>query len=244
MAIGQRIEPAADNSIGFGIELAKCQVVEFLAHRMHAHAAGERRVDFQRLLGDTPARVDRHVVERAHVVQPVGELDEEHAHVGGDRQQKFAQVFRLLGFLGDQVELFEFGQSIDQRADVGSEQAVDLGAGGCGILNGVMQKRGGDGGVVELEVGQDGGHLDRVGKVRVARGAPLLAMRLHGVDIGAVEQGLVRIGIVAAHPFDQIVLPHHRRLTGLRWFFNYLGRRNNPIERRPGRRLLLHPRKI
>jgi hypothetical protein len=42
-------------------------------------------------------------------VQTVGELDEEHAHVGGDRQQQLAQVFRLLGFLGDQIEFFQLG---------------------------------------------------------------------------------------------------------------------------------------
>ena len=105
-----------------------------------------------------------------------------------------------------------------------------------------MQKRGGDGGVVEFEVGENRRHLDRVREVRVARGAPLLAMRLHGVDIGAVEQRFVGFGIVAAHPFDQVVLPHHRRLTGLRRLFNYLGQRNGPLERRPGGRLLLHPR--
>ena len=51
--------------------------------------------------------------------------------------------------------------------------------------------------------------LERVGKVRVAGGALLLAVRLHGVDIGAVEQRLVGVRVVAAHPLDQIVLPHH-----------------------------------
>ena len=242
VAVGERIEPAADHLVGLRIELAERQVVELLAHRMHAHAAGERRVDFQRLLGDAPARLDRHVVERAHVVQPVGELDQQHAHVGGDRQQQLAQVFRLLGFLGDEVELFQLGQAVDQRADVGPEQAVDLGARGRGILDGVVQKRRSDGGVVELEVGEDRRHLDRVGEIRVARGALLLAMRLHGVDIGAVEQRFVGVRIVGAHPFDQIVVPHHRRLAGLRRLFNDLRCRNGPLQRRPGGRLLLHPR--
>ncbi len=37
----------------------------------------------------------RHVVERAHVVQPVGELDEQHPDVGGDGEQELAEVFGL-----------------------------------------------------------------------------------------------------------------------------------------------------
>ena len=86
VAVGQRIEPATDHLTGFRIEFAERQVIELLAHRMHAHAAGERRIDFARLLGGAPARLDRHVVERTHVVQTVGELDQQHAHIGGDRQ--------------------------------------------------------------------------------------------------------------------------------------------------------------
>ena len=80
-----------------------------------------------------------------------------------------------------------------------------------GVLDRVVQQRGRDGGVVELEVGQDRGDFERMREIGIARGALLLAMRLHGVDIGAVEQRLVGVGVVAAHPLDQLVLPHHRR---------------------------------
>ncbi len=213
---------------------------------MHAHATGERRIDFQCLFGRALARFDRHVIERAHVVQPVGELDQQHAHVIGNRQQKPAQIFRLLGFLGDEIELLELGQSLDQRADVGTEQRVDLGARGCGILNGVMQKRRGDGCIVHFEVGENGRHLDRVGKIGIAGGAPLLAMGFHGVDISAVEQRLVSSGIVALDPLDQVILPHHaRRLFRLDWLFNGLRNRGHgPFQRRPGGGLLLHARQI
>ena len=86
----------------------------------------------------------RHVVERAHVVQPVGELDQQHAHVVGDREQQLAEVLRLLGLLGDEVELLELGQALDQRADVVAEQLVDLGARRLGVLDRVVQQRGRD----------------------------------------------------------------------------------------------------
>ena len=69
-----------------------------------------------------------------------------------------------------------------------------------GILDGVVQQRRRDGGVVELEVGQDRRDFERMGEIGVAGGALLLAMRLHGVDIGAVEQGLVGVRDCSAGP--------------------------------------------
>ncbi len=93
--------------------------------------------------------------------------------------------------------------------DVGAEDLVDLGARRRRVLDGVVEERGRNRRIVELEVGQDRRDLERMGEIRIARGAPLLAVRLHGVDIGAVEQVLVGVRIVTPHPLDQIVLPHH-----------------------------------
>ena len=244
----ERVKPPADHRVRFGIEFAECQILELLAHLVHAHAPGERSVDVERLLGAAPARLGRHVRERAHVVQPVRELDQQHPHVVRDRQQQLAQVLRLLGFLGDEVELFELGEPLDQRADVMTEHLIDLGA-GCGrILDGVVQKRGGDGRVVELEIGEDPRHFEGVGKIGVAGGASLLAVRLHGVDVGAIEHRLAGIGIVALHAFDQVILPHHsrrRRLLLFHRFFKYL--RDNvkaALQRRSRPGLVLHARQV
>jgi hypothetical protein len=74
-----------------------------------------------------------------------------------------------------------------------------------------VQKGGGDGGIVELEIGEDGRHFEGMGKVGIARGTALLAMRLHGVDIGAIEHRLAGFRVIALHAFDQVVLPHHSR---------------------------------
>ena len=131
--------------------------------------------------------------ERAHVVQTIGELDQQHAHVVGDRKQELAQVLGLLGFLGDEVELLQLGQALDQRADIIAEHLVDLGPRRRRILDGVVQQSRRDGGIVELEVGEDPRHFQRVGEIGVAGGALLLAMGFHGVDVGAVEQGFVGV---------------------------------------------------
>ena len=104
----QRFEAFADHLVGVGAD-AKRQVLQLLAQLVHAHAAGERGIDVEGLLGGTPPRLGRHVRERAHVVQPVGQLDQQHLHIVGDRQQKLTQVLGLLCLLGDEVELLELG---------------------------------------------------------------------------------------------------------------------------------------
>ena len=127
VARGERIEALGDQLVGLRVELPERQVLQLLAQMVHAHAAGERRVDVQRLLGDAGAAFRRHVLQRPHVVQAVGELDQQHPHVVGDRKQELAEIFRLLGLARDQIELFKLGQAFDQMADVGAEDLVDLG---------------------------------------------------------------------------------------------------------------------
>ena len=64
--------------------------------------------------------------------------------------QQLAEVLGLLGLLGDEVELLDLGEAVDERADLRAEHLVDLGARDVGILDDVVQQRGRDGGVVEL----------------------------------------------------------------------------------------------
>ena len=202
--------------VGFRGAPLEGQLLELLAQRLHAHAAGERRIDLERLLGDPAAALRLHVLERAHVVQAVRQLDEQDADVARDGDQELAEVLRLLGFLGDEIEPLDLGEALDQRADLLAELLVDLGARDVGVLDHVVQQRGGNGGVVELELGQDRRDLEGMGEVRIARGALLMAVRLHGVDVGAVEQRLVGAGVVFLDPLDKLVLAHHATPRGVR----------------------------
>ena len=52
------------------------------------------------------------------------------------------------------------------------------------------------------------GDFERMREIRIARGALLRAVRLHRIDIGAVEQRLVGVRIVAPHPLHKLVLSH------------------------------------
>ena len=150
--------------------------------------------------------------KRAHIVEPIGKLDQQDTHVAGDCKEQPAQVFRLLGFFGDEVEFLELGKSLHKCPDVPAEHLVDLGAGRFRVLNRIVHEGSSDGRVVELEVGQDRGHFERMRELRIPRGPRLLAVGAHGVDVGPVEKGLVRCRIVTLHALNELVLPHHMRL--------------------------------
>ena len=215
VALGQRIEALLDHPIGFRVEGAEGKVFQLLAHFLHAHAAGERCVDVERLLCDAAARGCGHEFQGAHVVQAVGELDQEHADIVGDGEQELAEILRLLGLARHQFQPLQLGQALDQRADLMAKNLVDLGPRRLGVLDGVVQQGCDDGGVIELQPGQDRRDLERVGEIGIAGGAGLRAMRLHGIDIGAVEQVLVRVRVVGTDFLNQVILPHHpARLCG------------------------------
>ena len=69
-------------------------------------------------------------------------------------------------------------------ATSGPNSAVTSSSVTCGVLHRVVQQRGGDGDVVEPEVGDDAGHRERVVDVRLARLADLLAVGVGGRLVG------------------------------------------------------------
>ena len=102
------------------------------------------------------------------------------------------------------------------RAISGAEHPLDVVERRDRVLDRVVQQPGDDRGAVELHPGEDAGDLDRMREIRIARGAQLRAMRLHRIDIGAVERVFVGIRVVGLDPLDQLELAHHDdRLRGL-----------------------------
>ena len=153
-------------------------------------------------------------MERAHVVQPVGELDQQHADVVAQREQELAQILGRALILRLGLDLAQLGHAVDQPGDILAEQFLDFLGRRERILDRVVEDRGGDGLGVELEVGEDPGDFDRMRKIGIARGAHLRPVRLHRKDVGAVDQPLVDVGIVGADLLDQFILAQHGRKMG------------------------------
>ena len=121
----------------------------------------------------------RDEMQGAHVVQPVGELDQQDADVAAHRQHELAEVLRLLGAVGLQFQPGQLGDAIDQAGDFLAEPRLDLRQLDRRVLDHVVQQAGGDRGGVEPVAGQDVGDRDRMAEIGIAVVAPLRAVRLH-----------------------------------------------------------------
>ena len=145
--------------------------------------------------------VARHVAERPHVVQPVGELDDQDADVAGHRDDHLADGLRLGG--GTVLDLVQLGDAVDEGRDVLAELAAQLVQRVGGVLDGVVQQRGADRLGVHAEFGEDRGHRERVGDVRVARLALLVLVPVRGHLVGTFHRPHVRLRVVRADGLDQ-----------------------------------------
>ena len=91
----EQLQAPGDRGEGVGLQFLEGQRLHLVHDLVHADALGQRGVDIHRLAGDPPALVAvGHVMQRAHVVQPVGELDQQHADVVAQREQELAQILR------------------------------------------------------------------------------------------------------------------------------------------------------
>ena len=84
-----------DRVVPLGVEVKKTQVLKFLSPGTHPQPVGDRGEDIEGLRGDPLALVGFQRIKRAHIVQPVGEFDQNDPDVLGHRQQHLAEILRL-----------------------------------------------------------------------------------------------------------------------------------------------------
>ena len=109
-----------------GIEEAEAEIFELAANLAHAQAVGDGRVDLQRFFGDFVLAVGLQVFERAHVVQPVGQLDEHYADVVDHGEHHLAQVFGLLLLARGEINFADLGDALDDMRDLLAEFLADV----------------------------------------------------------------------------------------------------------------------
>ena len=151
------------------------ELLQLVVERVEPQAVGDRRVDLHRLARDAAALRGRHRAEGAHVVQPVGELDQHDAHIARHREQHLAEVLglRILGRL--ELDAVELRDAVDQLGHRLAERIGDLVLGDRGVLGDVVEEGRHQRLPVEVPVGQDLRDRERVRDVGVA-GLPRLAV--------------------------------------------------------------------
>ena len=185
------------------IDVAEGEVFELAAHLAHAEAMGQRSVDVEGFAGDGLLALGLQVLEGAHVVQAVGQLDEHHAHVGHHGQQHLAHVFGLAVFAVGELDLVDLGDAFDDVRHLVAKFGVDVLAGSGRVFDGVVQQAGGDGGRVQLHLGQNFRNFKGMNDVRLAGGAHLPGMVLDAKFPGFANEADVFAGAVGLNLAEQ-----------------------------------------
>ena len=192
-ALGDQVH---DLVVDLGVERRERQVLELPLDRVHAEPVGQRRVDLERLAGLLLRGGRRDELPGPGVVQAVGELDDQHPDVAGHRDDHLAHGLGLRRVaVGDLVQL---GHAVDEHRDLGTELATQLVERVVGVLDGVVQQRGGQRRRRHAQLGEDRRDGDGVRDVRVAALAQLAAVRLLGHDVRLLDDREVGLRVVGA----------------------------------------------
>ena len=157
-----------------GMEGLEGEVLELPLERVDAEPVRERRVDLERLAGLLHLLLTAQVLDRAQVVQPVCELDQDDADVLRHRDDHLAVVLGLGVLAALEVDARQLGDAVDELRDLVPELGAELLEVDLGVLDDVVQERGCDRLLVQAELGADLRHSERVVD-EVLAGAPLLA---------------------------------------------------------------------
>jgi hypothetical protein len=144
------------------------QVFQFLIQVVEPQPIGDGSIDVQSLLGDAALLLRAHHMQGAHVVEAVGQLDQDDAHVACHCQQHLAEILGLRLGLVLELDLVQLGDAIHQSGHRLAEFLGNLGGADAGIFHHVMQQGGDQGLRIELPFGQDFRHGQGMGDVRPA----------------------------------------------------------------------------
>ena len=213
-----RLDRRANLLVSDGIDKLETEVLEFAANLAHAETVRDGGVDFERLAGNFLAALGIQMFERAHVVQAVGELDEDDADVVDHGQHHFTEVLGLRFLPGRKIDLADFRDALDDVGNLFAKLLADFNRGHRRVFDRVVEQAGGDGYGIHFHVGEDVAHFERVHEVGFAGGAGLPSVVLLREFVGFLDQVEVVVGTVLAQLPHQLAEAGNRKHVGLDLF--------------------------
>ena len=116
------LDLGAQRFVGLRLEVLERQLLELVLHLAHPQPTGDGGVDVEGFLGDLDAALLRKVMQRPHVVEPVGELHENDTNVIHHRQQHLAEVLGLPFLARRERNGADFCHTLDDMRDFFAEE--------------------------------------------------------------------------------------------------------------------------
>ena len=172
------------------------EILELPLQLVDAQAVRERCVDLERLARLLHLLLAPEVLERAHVVEPVGELDQDDPDVMGHRHDHLSVVLGLRVLAALELDPRQLRDALDERRDLLAELGAHLVDSDLGVLDDVVEERGRDRLVVEPQLRADLRGAERVVDEGLARAALLARVRARREIEGPREQVAVDVVVV------------------------------------------------
>ncbi len=199
-----RVEQLGELAEPLRLERLEREVFELPLHLPDPEPLGQWGVDLECLAGDSLLLLRRQPVQRAHVVQPVGQLDQDDPDVLGHREEHLPDVLGLLLLVAVGAEARQLRDPVHELRHLRPEPVLDVAQAELGVLGNVMQERGLDRDEVNSELGECLCRGDRVRDVVLAGGALLARVRLDGEVERVADLGEVGLGIVRGDGREQV----------------------------------------
>ncbi len=181
------------------------EILEFPPDGLDPQTVRQRGVDPQSLLGLLDLLLPTQVAQRAHVVQTVGQFDEDDPDILGHRYDHLAEVLRLFLLHTAERHLTQLGDAVHQQGGLVAKLLAYAVDGDVRVLHHVMQQCGGDGERIKPELGADGRHAQGMMDVVLPTGPPLVAVLGHGHFERASHKDAIEIGVVPDDLPEQLI---------------------------------------
>ena len=120
------LECAVEHAVAHRVQVFEPEVLEFDLESIDAETVRNRRVDIERLAGNTLALAPGHRLEGLHVVQAVGELHEYDPDVLDHREHHLAEALGLRFGSRTELDLVELADAVDEQRDLAAELLFDI----------------------------------------------------------------------------------------------------------------------
>ena len=191
------------------VEIFERQLLELVLNLAHTEPVRDWRVNVEGFLRGPDLPILGHMRQGAHVMQPVGQLDEDDADVVDHRQQHLAEVLGLPLFARREGYRADFGHPLDDVGHFGAKVLLDLLNGRQGVLDDVVEQAGGNGDRVEPHFGQNAGHLERVHQIGLPRMPDLTLMFEGGKHVGPAKELPFLVRGIRPHLLEKVFEPDH-----------------------------------
>ena len=196
-------------------------VFQLFLHVQDAQTVGDGGIHLHGLAGFIAALLFRPCITGAHVVQPVAQLNDHHAHIAAHGQQHLAQVFSLQFLNVRELDLGQLGHAVHQQGNFLAKGGFQVVQCSGSVLHHIVQQGRSNALGVHAKIQHQPCHGQRVADIRLAAAAahPLVGSvgkviclfdHLHIVGAAAGLDGLTQL-----FPGNDL-RPHLRRQSSFR----------------------------